>query len=88
MSGSNRILKAQRGYHAVMMVVWAALVIPAFLWWKDSIIFVILVSLYANFASEFGAWHSSGAQMEQRESNGEDSHCCCCSASSCGVKKE
>lgn len=64
---SDRVLRIQRKYHATMMVVWPALSVPGVLWWRESIIFVILVSLYANFATEFGAWHASGAQKEQRE---------------------
>lgn len=59
------ILKGQRYYHAVMMVVWALLVIPTLIWWKDSVLWVAFLSLYANFGAEFGAWHASTTQLEQ-----------------------
>lgn len=44
--------------HLVLAGVWAVLVVPALLWWKDSIIFVILLSLYANFESSLAAHHA------------------------------
>lgn len=53
-----------RRYHLFMMAVWPALAIPAVLWWKDSIVFVIGLSLYANFATEFSAYQAARAEEE------------------------
>ena len=64
----NRFLKYARRYHALMMVVWPLLAIPTLFLWSDSVLWVAFLSLYANFASEFGAWHASGAEREQRAS--------------------
>lgn len=44
--------------HLVLAALWAVLVIPAVLWWADSIIFVILLSLYANFEASLAAHHA------------------------------
>lgn len=44
--------------HLVLAIFWAVLVVPALLWWKDSIIFVILLSLYANFEASLAAHHA------------------------------
>lgn len=63
----NPVLRGERLYHGVMMVVWVLLVIPTLLWWKNSVLWVAFLSLYANFASEFGAWHASSTQIEQKE---------------------
>ncbi|MEU7170330.1 hypothetical protein ABZ949_02415 [Micromonospora tulbaghiae] len=41
--------------HRALAALWAVLAIPAVLWWKTSILFVILVSLYANFAAEIAS---------------------------------
>jgi hypothetical protein len=41
--------------HLVLAWVWVVLAIPAILWWKESIIFVILLSLYANFETSMAA---------------------------------
>jgi hypothetical protein len=53
-----------RRYHLVMMAVWPALAVPAVLWWKDSIVFVILLSLYANFAGDFSGYQAARAEEE------------------------
>ncbi|WP_255218446.1 hypothetical protein [Nocardia abscessus] len=34
---------------------WIVLAAPALLWWKDSVLFVILLSLYANAEASFAA---------------------------------
>jgi hypothetical protein len=54
-----------------MMAVWPALVVPSLLWWKDSIIFVILLSLYANFGADFSAYQGSRAEAAQDRQNGD-----------------
>ena len=54
-------------YHLFMMVVWPFLAIPTILWWKDSVVWVAILSLYANFAGEFGAWHASRSEKMQKE---------------------
>jgi hypothetical protein len=41
--------------HRILALVWALLAIPGVLWWAESILFVILVSLYANFVGEVSA---------------------------------
>lgn len=51
-----------RHLHAVMAVVWVALLIPAWMWWRDSVYFVIAASLYANAAVHWGAWQAARAE--------------------------
>lgn len=63
----TKFLKYARRYHALMMVVWPLLAIPTLLWWSNSVLWVAFLSLYANFAGEFGAWHASGTEQEQRD---------------------
>lgn len=45
-----------------MMWVWAALLPPTLIWWKNSILWVLLISLYANWVSHFGAYQASRAE--------------------------
>src|ERR1044071_1626358 len=54
-----------RRFHLLMMAVWVALAVPGIIWWKDSITFVIILSLYANFAGEFAAYQ--GARHEEHD---------------------
>lgn len=42
-------------FHRVRAVSWLILAVPAVVWWADSILLAILLSLYANAASDWGA---------------------------------
>lgn len=65
----ERLLKYLRYYHLAMMIVWPILMIPTIIWWKNSVVWVAALSLYANFASEFAAWHGANTEKHQREQN-------------------
>lgn len=52
-------------FHLVMMIVWAALAVPGILYWSESIIFIMILSLYANFAGEFAAYQGARAEESQ-----------------------
>lgn len=45
-----------------MTWVWLLLLVPSLLWWKDSILWVILLSVWANVASHFSAWQGARAE--------------------------
>lgn len=56
-----------RRFHLVATVLWLVLVVPTIVWWKDSILWVGLISCYANAASHWAAWQ--GARAETNGSN-------------------
>ncbi len=49
--------------HFVGMVVWALLAIPTVLWWKESILWVGLMSVYAAWIGHFGAWDAARGEL-------------------------
>lgn len=51
-------------FHLAMVVVWAGLLVPTLLWWKESILWVAAMSLYANMAAHWGAWQGARAEIE------------------------
>lgn len=55
-------------FHLAMVFVWAALAVPGILLWKDSVLFVIILSLYANIAGEFAGYQAARAETKQDES--------------------
>lgn len=57
----------QQRLHAVMTVAWALLVIPTLAWWRESILWVAFMSLYANVVGHWGAY-----QAARIEDNGTD----------------
>jgi hypothetical protein len=69
--GADRILltvkieipvSALRRFHAGMTVLWLVLAVPSILWWKDSILWVIVLSVWANVASHFSGWQGARAE--------------------------
>lgn len=54
-------------FNRVCAVVWAVALIPAYLWWAESVLFVIVASIYANVKSDWGA----AAAADDREVLGE-----------------
>lgn len=61
-------MKRLRGtkIHLIMTCVWIALVVPTLLFWKESILWVAFMSLYANVAGHWAAYQ--GARAEQANS--------------------
>ena len=52
-------------FHFVMMCVWAVLLIPTLLFWKESILWIAAMSLYANFVGHFSAWDAARAESDE-----------------------
>lgn len=55
-------VRALRIFNAVATVVWLALIVPTLLWWSDSILWVALMSIWANVAGHFSAWQAARAE--------------------------
>lgn len=45
-----------------MAGVWAVALIPTLLWWKESILWVAFMSLYANVVGHWSAYQASHAE--------------------------
>lgn len=58
----------RRNIHLGLGIMWILLLIPAFLFWKESILFVIVMSIYANVEASFAAREGASSEKEQRES--------------------
>lgn len=44
------------------MIIWALLVIPTMLFWKESVLVVLFYSIYANFAGHWSGYEGAKAQ--------------------------
>lgn len=60
-----------RTFHLIMTVFWTLMIVPSILWWKDSVLWVIVLSVWANLASHFAAWQASRGEIVQRENGSE-----------------
>jgi hypothetical protein len=52
--------------------IWIALIAPTLLWWKDAVLWVALMSLYANHKTAFSSWQANRAKREAEKNNGEN----------------
>ncbi|WP_159210564.1 hypothetical protein [Klebsiella pneumoniae] len=57
--------------HLVAAVMWVGLAIPSLIWWKDSVLWVILISNYANIVGHLSGY--SAARADQAAEESEDS---------------
>jgi hypothetical protein len=44
------------GFNKWATLVWILLIVPTLLWWKESILWVALMSIWANIVGHFSAW--------------------------------
>lgn len=51
-------------FHLAMTVGWAVMLVPTLLWWKESILWVATMSLYANVVGHWSAYQASRAEKE------------------------
>ena len=58
---------AWNSFHKIATLVWIALAVPSLLWWKDALVWVIIMSLWANVVGHWSAFQASRA-----EENGND----------------
>lgn len=51
--------------HTVLTFVWVLLIIPTLVWWRESVVWVALMSLWANIASHWAAREAAKAKENQ-----------------------
>ena len=56
-----------RWFHLSAVVVWVLLIPPTLLWWRESILWVALMSIWANVVGHASAWQASRAEEEAEE---------------------
>lgn len=55
--------------HLVEAYIWIVLAVPSLLWWKESIFWVILISLYANYKTAISAHEGRKARKAAESSD-------------------
>ena len=48
--------------HGWLTIIWAILIVPSVLWWRESVPWLVLMSAWANFASHWAAWQAARAE--------------------------
>lgn len=68
----RRQARALTRAHLALTLIWASLSIPTVLWWRESILWVAFISLYANMVGHWSAFQS--ARTEGEVENGKENH--------------
>lgn len=53
-------------FHLYATLLWAGLAVPTLLWWRESIFWVALMSLYANVVGHWSAYQAARAEEASR----------------------
>lgn len=56
-----------RGFHGWMVVGWFAIAVPGVLLWRDSVPFLVGVSIYANIMGHWSSWQAARVEVKQDE---------------------
>jgi hypothetical protein len=56
-------------FHFSMLIVWVLLVIPTGLIWRDSILWIGFMSIYAIIVSHFTGWDAARAEEAVKETD-------------------
>jgi hypothetical protein len=55
--------------HLILTWCWVLLIVPTIFWWKESILFIGIVSVYANVVSHWTAYQAARAE---KAANGDN----------------
>lgn len=61
--------------HFWLTMAWIGLIAPTVLWWSRSILWVLLMSIWANAATHWGAYQAARAEQIIRADDGGTSAC-------------
>lgn len=51
--------KRLRQLHAVATLFWVAMIPPTIMWWKDSVAFLVFISIYTIIIDHVTAWQTA-----------------------------
>ena len=58
---------ALRRFHGAATVFWVLMVVPSVLWWRTSVPYLVMLSVYAVVMGHWSSWQSSRVEVRQEE---------------------
>jgi hypothetical protein len=58
-----------------MTLLWGVLIIPSVLWWSESVPWLVLMSVWANFVGHWSSWQATRTEVKMDEASGDSSGC-------------
>lgn len=59
-------------FHGAATIIWMILMLPTLLWWKESILWVAVMSVWANVAGHFSGYQGARAEDSNGPSTSTD----------------
>lgn len=56
-----------RRFHGTLTLVWLLLIIPSLIWWRESVPWLVFMSVWANVAASASSWQGSRAEQEAHD---------------------
>jgi hypothetical protein len=56
--------RSLRRLHAIATTAWILMVIPTVIWWSESVLWIALMSVWANIAGHWSAWQAARAEVK------------------------
>jgi hypothetical protein len=56
-----------RNFHGIMTLIWFVLIFPSVLWWKESVTWIVIMSVWANLVGHFSSWQAARVEVVQQE---------------------
>lgn len=60
-----------RSFHFYMTILWGILVLPTIFVWRESLLWIALISVYANVVGHWGAYQASRGEEATEAQNEE-----------------
>ena len=51
-------------FHGWATVAWAILLVPSLLWWRESVPWLVTISVWANLVGHFSSWQASRVEVQ------------------------
>jgi hypothetical protein len=61
-------------FHGAMTIVWLILIPCSVIWLRESVPWIVLMSVWANFVGHFGSWQASRAERAVADSDIPSEH--------------
>jgi hypothetical protein len=56
-----------RAFHGTLTGVWLLLIVPSLVWWRESVPWLVFMSVWANVAGHFASWQAARVEVKEDE---------------------
>jgi hypothetical protein len=56
-------------FYLIMVGIWTLAAIPSVIWWRESVVWLVFMSWYANWVGHIAAWVAAKTEIAVGDSN-------------------